>query len=270
MYFSGAALQCYLDYVYDFFVEHRFVTGSMLLGFTILAFLSISHYIVTWYPPFKPIRDESTLEAQEVLVLPASPQINFWSNSKNFGIFDSLIAFSQPGPSHLEPKDYSSMARIFSSTRTSSESEKHLISALRNTGDLTRRLNNNFDELAVQGFNAMLIFAFQENEKLHSFTKALVNWQDEKDSYTCTQTNLTILAHLIQSATVLTEELMQQINTLIEALNRSINDINQEKNRTSRQKRTLARVFSSCAPGPVGLGALEKPARMICDKRPFH
>jgi hypothetical protein len=257
MFFSRTAL---LTIVSGSPLQHGFVVG-MLLGLLLIALLYISRYVLSPH-------QKKALAAKSKVVpnfLPPDyfPPIQFRNGSKNLGIFDSIITFSQYGPNDLEFTDYDRLAQTYSSPKFATIIDVRLISSLKRTGRVIRSLNDHLHTLGIDGFNAMLVFVFQvsrsmiidlqdtsteilknnllqDGEGIHSSTEALVNGTtNETTTPTRNQRNLTALTQMIQVTSLLTESALGHHDELINSFNQSIEKIEQTGTETSQQQRRL-------------------------------
>ncbi|KAI9600464.1 hypothetical protein H4Q26_000247 [Puccinia striiformis f. sp. tritici PST-130] len=181
-------------------------------------------------------------ELDELSAVPIIPQIPLCRDSKNLGISDSLVTFSRFAPNNLEVMCYDRLAEACSCQELLCQINSRLIVTLRRTGEVTRKLNEVLEELAVRGINAM------NEQNLDSSTKALVNWggrsiktiinanqRYEQDTHTCTQINLTYLLSSINNVTSLNNKLILWNRQLISALAWSIESIGNKSNQQMRQ-----------------------------------
>ncbi|KAA1089572.1 hypothetical protein PGT21_022597 [Puccinia graminis f. sp. tritici] len=155
MFFSRTAL---LTIVSGSPLQHGFVVG-MLLGLFLIALLYISRYVLS--PHQKKVLAAKSKVVPNFLPPDYFPPIQFCNGSKNLGIFDSIITFSQYGPNDLEFTDYDCMAQTYSSPKFSTIIDVRLISSLKQTGQVIRSLNDHLHMFGINGFNAMLVFVFQ-------------------------------------------------------------------------------------------------------------
>ncbi|EFP93742.1 uncharacterized protein PGTG_19726 [Puccinia graminis f. sp. tritici CRL 75-36-700-3] len=199
MFVSRAAL---LTIVFGSPLQHGFVVG-MLLGLLLIALLYISRYVLS------PLQKKALAAKSKIIpnFIPPDyfPPIQFRNGSKNLGIFDSIITFSQYGPNDLEFTDYDRLAHTYSSPKFSSIIDIELISSLKRTGRVIRSLNDHLHTLGIDGFNAMLVFVFQ----------------------------------MIQVTRLLTNSALSHHDELINGFNQSIQKIEQARTETSQQQRRL-------------------------------
>ncbi|KAI7935612.1 hypothetical protein MJO28_016483 [Puccinia striiformis f. sp. tritici] len=181
-------------------------------------------------------------ELDELSAVPIIPQIPLCRDSKNLGISDSLVTFSRFAPNNLEVMCYDRLAEACSCQELLCQINSRLIVTLRRTGEVTRKLNEVLEELAVRGINAM------NEQNLDSSTETLVNWggrsiktiinanqRYEQDTHTCTQINLTYLLSSINNVTSLNNKLILWNRQLISALAWSIESIGNKSNQQMRQ-----------------------------------
>ncbi|KAA1102314.1 hypothetical protein PGTUg99_025305 [Puccinia graminis f. sp. tritici] len=183
----------------------------MLLGLLLIALLYISRYVLS------PLQKKALAAKSKIIpnFIPPDyfPPIQFRNGSKNLGIFDSIITFSQYGPNDLEFTDYDRLAHT---------------------------LNDHLHTLGIDGFNAMLVFVFQDGEGIHSSTEALVNGTTNKTmTPTRNQRNLTALMQMIQVTRLLTNSALSHHDELINGFSQSIEKIEQAGTETSQQQRRL-------------------------------
>ncbi|POW05270.1 hypothetical protein PSHT_10861 [Puccinia striiformis] len=164
-------------------------------------------------------------------------QIPVPGDRKILSIADSLVTFSQFGANDQDVTRYDRLAKALSCPLLLQVIDSRLVEKLQQTGESTRKLNDDLEQLAVLGFHAMQIFVFQNKEDLRSSTEALVNWQDDSstetvvnlredqdthDLQTCSQINLTNLLLLIEITTKSNKKVSKENDQLIIALNWSL------------------------------------------------
>jgi hypothetical protein len=148
------------------FIPPRFLLDSLAISsifialFVALLFLGWPLLIQSFYPKFKEVEPEAPR------ILPSPSEITHQIRSKNVGISDSLLTFSEFGPNDHEVRHYDRLAEEYCCPDWVSVIDSHLIATLRRTGELTRKLNDHLEELALRGVNAMIIFVFQVSKHL--------------------------------------------------------------------------------------------------------
>ncbi|PLW39786.1 hypothetical protein PCASD_10699 [Puccinia coronata f. sp. avenae] len=123
-----------------------------------------------------------------------------------------LITFSHIDSNDYDPEEYDYMIETCINPKFPSKLDHHLLcSALRKTGDLTRRVKDNLEQLAIRGFHTMLMFAFEGEEDNHS------PFDDDQ-----IENQLENLLLFIRSTKLLNEKLSKEIQKVDEALGRII------------------------------------------------
>ncbi|PLW25752.1 hypothetical protein PCANC_17557 [Puccinia coronata f. sp. avenae] len=131
---------------------------------------------------------------------------------QTLGIYDSVITFSHIDSNDYDPEEYDYMIETCINPKFPSKLDHHLLcSALRKTGDLTRRVKDNLEQLAIRGFHTMLMFAFEGEEDNHS------PFDDDQ-----IENQLENLLLFIRSTKLLNEKLSKEIQKVDEALGRII------------------------------------------------
>ncbi|WAR61051.1 hypothetical protein PtB15_13B303 [Puccinia triticina] len=208
-------------------------------------------------------------EKRKVDCLPPDyfPQVEFRRGSRNLGIFDSLITFGQFGSNDLELTDYELLAEMYSSPKFSAAIKPRLVTIIRRTGQVVRSLNEHLDELAIHGFNTMLVFVFeQEKENIHSSTAALINGEagDQPTVLNRTQTSLRHLAWMIHVTRLLAESAVDHHQDMIKSLNENIESIGrQTETKIESKQQLLAELHKSVALGLLANSCLERWRRQL-------
>ncbi|POV94421.1 hypothetical protein PSTT_16865 [Puccinia striiformis] len=208
--------------------------SRLMLGALVLLITSL--IAISW-PTLQRFQRKQPREHLAASITSQRAQIPVPGDRKILSIADSLVTFSQFGANDQDVTRYDRLAKALSCPLLLQVIDSRLVEKLQQTGESTRKLNDDLEQLAVLGFHAMQIFVFQNKEDLRSSTEALVNWQDDSstetvvnlredqdthDLQTCSQINLTNLLLLIEITTKSNKKVSKENDQLIIALNWSL------------------------------------------------
>ncbi|KAH9443768.1 hypothetical protein Pst134EB_026162 [Puccinia striiformis f. sp. tritici] len=231
------------------------------LALTLLLIAIISLVVLSWRILEKYLSTKIKQQEQPKAspIISQRPRIPVRGDSQILSIADSLITFSQFGANNQDVTHYDCLAKAMSCALLLYVMDSCLVPALQQTGKLTRELNDNLEQLAVLGLNAMTMFVFQNEEDLRHLTEALVNWQDDSSTatvvnlqeyqethstYSCTQINLTNLLRLIKITVKSNEKISKENDILISSLNGSMEAMGIRSERQKQQPEELQEALS--------------------------